>query len=114
MKVDILCVGVNHETWFRGTRDERQVSVLNCLDRAQHLGLKLKNTFDYNPAPDEVAELFLEKLDGLPLTIAVSEIRAANAGRLTMRGKIDRGTLPSDVLVNGSKPVVTPSKPAVK
>lgn len=110
MKLDVMIVGVNHETWFRGTRDERQVIQLNCLDRSAFLGLKLKTTFDYSPSADEASEIKLESLDGATVSIGVSEIRPGNAGRLTIRGKIDRSTVPAECLVNGAKPV----SPAVK
>ncbi|MBI4663225.1 MAG: hypothetical protein HY735_30835 [Verrucomicrobia bacterium] len=50
MKVKIYVAGVFRDVWFRGSRDERQVTLLNCLDRTAHEGLKLKQTFDYlNP-----------------------------------------------------------------
>ncbi|MBI4658531.1 MAG: hypothetical protein HY735_06730 [Verrucomicrobia bacterium] len=50
MKMEIHVAGVFRDVWFRGSRDERQVTLLNCLDRGAHEGLKLKQTFDYlNP-----------------------------------------------------------------
>lgn len=102
MKLQVLVVGLNHETWFRDTRDERQVTTLNCLDRETHLGEKLKQTFDYNPTPEETAEIDLEKLDGEKLLLAVREIKAATGGRLSMRGKIDRASVPASAVRNGS------------
>ena len=57
MRVEVYVAGVAREVWFRGSRDERQVTVLNCLDRQAHKGLKLKQTFDYTPTPDEVEAL---------------------------------------------------------
>ncbi|MGA2661660.1 MAG: hypothetical protein ABSH34_29610 [Verrucomicrobiota bacterium] len=66
MKVEVYVAGVSHEVWFRGSRDERQVTLLNCLDRCAHDGLKLKQTFDYTPTKDEEEEeeesIELEKL----------------------------------------------------
>ena len=94
MKVEILVAGVAREVWFRGSRDERQVTVLNCLDRQVHDGLKLKQTFDYTPTKDEEEALDLDKLDGASLVLAVNEIKAANGGRLKFKGKIDRASVP--------------------
>ena len=94
MKIEILVAGVAREVWFRGKRDERQVTVLNCLDRNAHDGLKLKQTFDYTPTQDEQEALDLDKLDGTSLVLAVDEIKAANGGRLKFRGKIDRASVP--------------------
>ena len=94
MKVEIIVAGVAREVWFRGSRDERQVTVLNCLDRQGHDGLKLKQTFDYTPTKDEEEALDLDKLDGASLVLAVNEIKAANGGRLKFKGKIDRASVP--------------------
>ena len=94
MKMEILVAGVAREVWFRDSRDERQVTVLNCLDRQVHDGLKLKQTFDYTPTKDEEEALDLDKLDGASLVLAVNEIKAANGGRLKFRGKIDRASVP--------------------
>ena len=94
MKIEILVAGVAREVWFRGKRDERQVTVLNCLDRNAHDGLRLKQTFDYTPTQDEQEALDLDKLDGASLVLAVDEIKAANGGRLKFRGKIDRASVP--------------------
>ena len=50
MKMEIYVAAVSRDVWFRGSRDERQVTMLNCLDRAAHEGLMLKQTFDHlNP-----------------------------------------------------------------
>lgn len=94
MKMEIIVAGVAREVWFRGSRDERQVTVLNCLDRQAHEGLKLKQTFDYTPTKDEEEGLDLDKLDGASLVLAVNEIKAANGGRLKFKGKIDRASVP--------------------
>jgi hypothetical protein len=107
MKVDIYVAGVSHDVWFRGSRDERQVTMLNCLDRIAHDGLKLKQTFDYVPTKEEEDDIELEKLDGSTLVLAVDEIKAANGGRLKFKGKIDRASVPKQALRNnktGSAP----------
>ena len=67
MKVEVYVAGVSHDVWFRGSRDERQVVLLNCLDRTAHDGIKLKQTFDYTPSKDEEEAIDLEKLDGATL-----------------------------------------------
>jgi hypothetical protein len=100
MKIEVYVAGVSHDVWFRGSRDERQVTMLNCLDRSAHDGLKLKQTFDYVPTPDEEEAIELEKLDGLSLVLAVEEIKAANGGRLKFKGKIDRNSVPKSALRN--------------
>lgn len=110
MKVEVYVAGVAKEVWFRGSRDERQVTVLNCLDSKAHDGLKLKQTFDYTPTKDEDEAIELEKLDGAALVLAVDEIKAANGGRLKFKGKIDRSSLPKAALRSngtGSAPAKT-------
>ena len=112
MKVEVYVAGVAREVWFRGTRDERQVSVLNCLDRTAHEGLKLKQTFDYTPSKEEEEAIDLDKLEGANLVLAAEEIKAANGGRLKFKGKIDRGSVPKQALrINnaGSVPAKTPA-----
>jgi hypothetical protein len=98
MKVEVYVAGVSQECWFRGTRDERQVTMLNCLDRHAHDGMKLKQTFDYTPTKDESEAFDLEKLDGATLVLAVEEIKPANGGRLKFKGKIDRNSVPKTAL----------------
>ena len=100
MKVEIYVAGVSHEVWFRESRDERQVTLLNCLDRLAHDGLKLKQTFDYVPTKDEAESIELEKLDGSSLVLGVEEIKAANGGRLKFKGRIDRASVPKQALRN--------------
>jgi len=112
MKVEVYVAGVAREVWFRETRDERQVSVLNCLDRTAHEGLKLKQTFDYSPSKEEEEAIDLDKLDGANLVLAVEEIKAANGGRLKFKGKIDRASVPKQALRNnggGGAPAKTPA-----
>ncbi len=98
MKIEVYVAGVAREVWFRESRDERQVSVLDCLDRQGHEGLKLKQTFDYVPTKEEQADIELDKLDGATLVLAVEEIKAANGGRLKFKGKIDRTSVPKQAL----------------
>ena len=108
MKIEVYVAGVANEVWFRDTRDEKQVTVLNCLDRQAHEGLKLKQTFDYTPSKDEQEALELEKLDGATLVLAVDDIKAANGGRLKFKGKIDRASVPKQALRNnGGAPAKT-------
>jgi hypothetical protein len=102
MKVEVYVAGLSREVWFRGTRDERQVVLLNCLDRTAHDGMKLKQTFDYGPTADEVEAIELDKLDGSTLVLAVEEIKPVNGGRLKFKGKIDRNSVPKTALRNGA------------
>ena len=107
MRVEVYVAGVSKDTWFRGTRDERQVSVLNCLDRQAHEGRKFKQTFDYTPTPEEVEQIDIEKLDGAHLVLGVEDIKPTNGGRLKFRGSIDRSSLPKGALRDntaGAKP----------
>lgn len=101
MKAIVLVAGVNHEVWFRDTRDERQVQTLCCLDRDAFNGVKMKQTFDYTPSPEESRELDLDRLDGSIITIAIGEVRPGNGGRLSVRGIIDRGSVPKEAVRNG-------------
>jgi hypothetical protein len=114
MKIDVYVAGVSREVWFRGTRDERQVMLLNCLDRAAHDGMKLKQTFDYAPTPEEVEAIELEKLEEQSLVLGVEEIKAANGGRLKVRGKIDRGTVPKQALRNNGAASMSAKTPAAR
>ena len=112
MKVEVYVAGVSHEVWFRGSRDERQVTLLNCLDRMAHEGLKLKQTFDYTPTEEERETIELEKLEGALLVLGVEEIKAANGGRLKFKGKIDRGSVPKQALRSNGAGSATAKTPA--
>jgi len=112
MKVEIYVAGVAHDVWFRGSRDERQVTMLNCLDRTAHDGLKLKQTFDYVPTKEEEDAIELEKLDGACLVLGVEEIKAANGGRLKFKGKIDRSSVPKQALRNNGAASAAAKTPA--
>jgi hypothetical protein len=111
MKAEVYVAGVGHEIWFRGSRDERQVTVLNCLDRHAHDGMKLKQTFDYIPTKEEEEAIDLDKLDGATLVIGVEEIKAANGGRLKFKGKIDRGSVPKQALRSNGAASATAKTP---
>ena len=84
MKVGIYVAGVSREVWFRGSRDERRVTLPNCLDRCAHDGLKLNRTFDYTPTKEKDESIELEKLDGLSIVLGVEEIKVSNGGRLNV------------------------------
>ena len=112
MKVEVYVAGVAREVWFRATRDERQVSVLNCLDRNAHLGLKLKQTFDYTPTKEEEEAIDLDKLDGANLVLAAEEIKAANGGPLKFKGKIDLASVPKQALRNNGASTAAAKPPA--
>jgi hypothetical protein len=93
-----MVIAVAKDIWFRGEKDERQVTILNCIDRDAHLALKLKESFDYQPSREEAAELNLDVLDGAELVLAVSHIKPSSGGRLKLMGQIDRSTLPKAAL----------------
>lgn len=103
MKAKVLVLGVSSQTWFRGTRDERAVPCLNCMDAETLDGKAIKQTFDYFPSEDENKEIDLTKLNMQPLVLAVEDIRPGN-GRLTFRGSIDRSSLPKGALVPAKTP----------
>lgn len=94
MKLEVLVVGIVEETWFKGTRDERAVKMLNCLDRVSCAGQKIKATFDYTPSPEELEYINLSALEMQPLTIGPSDFTVTN-GRLKVRGKIDLDSVPA-------------------
>lgn len=100
MEVKVLVVGIIDETWFKGTKEERAVKILNCLDRVSSAGQKLKNTFDYTPAPEELEKFSVAFLDGQPITIGVSDWTISN-GRLKARGRIVADSVPVEA-VKGS------------
>lgn len=97
MQIKALVVGISDEVWFKGTRDERKVQQLNCLDRVSCAGQKLKNTFDYTPSAEELLTINVPALDGQLITIGVSDIQVSNA-RMKVRGRIDLETLPPELL----------------
>lgn len=116
MKMEVYVAGVGEETWFRETKDERQVVVLTLLDAKAHdchdgtAGVKLKQTFDYVPSKEENAVIDLQKLDGETIIFAASEISPGN-GRIKMRGKLDRASIPKAALrPSGIGVVSTPPK----
>ena len=98
MKLLVYVAGVSKETWFRGQKDERQVTMLNCLDRDSVDGMKFKETFDYQPTAEESEKIDLEKLDGAQLAMAVETIKPGNGGRLKIRGKLDLASVPKTAL----------------
>ena len=111
MKIEVLVASVTPETWFRGEKDERQVFVVNCLDRGASDALRFKQTFDYQPSMVELEELDLTKLDGLMVKISVNDITSARGGRIKMKGMLDRASLPKDAIKAGqSVPSVPPKK----
>jgi hypothetical protein len=113
MKMEIYVAGVTREVWFRGSRDERQVTLVNCLDRTAHEGLKLRQTFDYVPSKEEEEAIDFEKVDGCGLVLAVDEIKAGNGGRFKFRDKIDRTSVPAHALREpGAGNVGAKSEPA--
>lgn len=102
MKLEVIVAGVAEETWFRGQRDERQVYVMNCLDRQAFLGQKMKLTFDFVPDEADAESLDIPALDGATLALSVSEIKAASGGRLKFKGKVDLSSVPKAALRNGN------------
>lgn len=93
MKLTVLIVGVEEATWFKGTRDERKVKQLNCLDTDKFC--QCKETFDYTPNQDEVAALNLEELLMSEITLGVSTFQKENGRLKASRGKIDLATVPA-------------------
>ena len=93
MECKVLIVGISDETWYRGTKDERVVKTLNCLDRVTTAGQKLKNTFDYTPDSEELKKINLSALEMQPMTLGVSEW-FVNNGRLKARGRIVLDSVP--------------------
>jgi len=102
MKMEVYVGGVSLETWFPGELDERQVTVLNCLDRHAHQGHKLRQTFDYTPSKEEVEAIDLQKLEGSTVVLGVDEIKVSTGGRLKFKGKIDLASVPKQAVRNGT------------
>lgn len=59
-----------------------------------------KQTFDCVLTKEEQDAIDLEKLDGSPITLAVDDIEPANGGRHKFKGKVDRTSVPKQVLRN--------------
>src|SRR5690349_125228 len=92
MQIKCLVVGISLETWFKGTRDERQVKQLNLLDCDTQC--QMKETFDYTPSEEELKLMEPEALRMGTISLGVTQF-AVNNGRLRVaRGKIDVGTIP--------------------
>lgn len=106
MKIQLMVVGVAHETWFKGQRDERQVTQLLCVDADPFLGSIMGQMLTYTPTAEEAKDLDLEKLNGRKLAFGVTEFRPGQGGKLNVRGKLDRSGLPKECLAAG------PSSPA--
>jgi hypothetical protein len=101
MKIEGLIVDLTEEVWFKGTKDERKVKGLVLLDRVSCAGQKMKNTFDYTPSLEELAQLNISALDGQHVVIGVNDV-AVNNGRMRVRGKLDMEALPAAVKLNGA------------
>jgi hypothetical protein len=52
----------------------REVTLLNCLDRVAHDGLKLKRTFDYAPSREEEEAVELEKCHEVPFRTGAAQV----------------------------------------
>lgn len=98
MRIKVLVAGLNSETWFKGQRDERNVSILNCLDADKHVEQALKETFDYAPNEEELKAIDFEKLRLREIVLGVSGYKVTNA-RLKLRGAIDRSSVPKEALI---------------
>jgi len=98
MKAKVYVAGIESQTWFQGSRDERDVPMLNCLDSDAHLGMKLKQTFDYMLSRDEATELKLDPIEGAIIVLSITEFKPGAGGRLRASGQIDRSTLPKGAL----------------
>jgi hypothetical protein len=95
MQAKVLVVGVIPETWFKGSKDERAAVVLNCSDRVSCAGQRMKNTFDYTLAPEELEKINPDALDGQTIVIGVREW-AVGGGRIKAKGSIDLDSVPPE------------------
>jgi hypothetical protein len=98
MRIKCLVVGVVQESWFRGTKDERQVTILNLIDRDVFLGHKLRDAFDYQPTKEETEQINLASLDGAEISLGVHVLKPSSGGRFKLIGSIDRSGLPKTAL----------------
>ena len=90
MLVTAWVLSVTPETWFRGQKEERQVMLLNCLDRGT--GRRLKSTFDYLVGEDD-KDLDLNGLADRTIVIGVDTIKPGGGGRIRVQGAIQRDSL---------------------
>lgn len=89
MKINAMIVQDRPEKWFQGTKDERDVRILTCMDSETHLGQSVPSSFDYRPTQDEQKLYPAASLIGKVIVLSVRSITPAKGGRLVMQGLID-------------------------
>lgn len=94
MRIEAMIIGVSKDTWFRGSRDEREVTVLNCVEHKSVMGKKLRETFEYTLGKEELALADWGALEFTPVVLVVEHIRVGTAGRIRFAGVIDQSSLP--------------------
>lgn len=94
MQVNAIIIGVSQDTWFRGSRDERQVTVLVCAEKDKVMGRKLRTTFEYTLGKDEVELANWSSMEFHPITLVVDTVKVGTGGQIRFGGIIDQSTLP--------------------
>jgi len=89
MQVNCTVVDDVPETWFKGTRDEKAVRILTCLDVGP--GARLKNTFDYRLTEEDAKKFPLGSLGGKSVIVQCRTIKPASGGRIVMGGELQVG-----------------------
>jgi hypothetical protein len=93
MIINAMVVQDRPEKWFQGTRDERDVRILTCMDPDTHLGQSVANSFDYRPTPEEQKHYPAGMLIGRIVKLSIRSIVPSKGGRLVMSGLIDAASV---------------------
>jgi hypothetical protein len=104
MRITGTVLAVENETWFKGTKDERAVPQLNCLDLIRNGEPHMKNTFDFTIARED-ADIAVESLIGCEVTFLTNKASVSSGGRLSFSGRILRDKLPKGALSAPVPPV---------
>jgi len=107
MRITGTVLSVEKETWFKGSKDQRDVKMLNLLDRSKHHTdgePRMKNTYDFT-VDREDSDIDLDKLVGVEVGLMCSKATVSDGSRLRLTGRILREKLPAGAV--GSPPAVT-------
>jgi len=87
MLINATVVNVAQETWFQGTKDERQVDMLNLIDRDFESGQTMQRAFVLH-LPKEMGTTHAKSLLGKDVKIGVRDWKINKGGVLQAVGRI--------------------------
>lgn len=97
MRLKVTVVDDAPETWFKGTRDQRDVRTLLLLDAEPFLNTRFKNTLEYTLLEEDAEKIPPGTLVGQVVNLAVRELKPGTGGRLKVSGALDLSVLPKAV-----------------